>query len=132
MMRALLALAQRGGLDGDLLRSHDYFEPDYTKPLLFMADGHVLQQRARAQHLVADQWAMMNETGNYPGQPWLWPYTFWYQISPFKSSENADILVWLLMALLGLALICVPVIPGVRSIPRLIPVYRLIWREHYR
>ena len=24
---------------------------------------------------------MMNETGNYPGQPWMWLYTFWYQIA---------------------------------------------------
>ncbi len=25
---------------------------------------------------------MMNETGNYPGQPWMWLYTFWYQVPP--------------------------------------------------
>jgi hypothetical protein len=25
-----------------------------------------------------------------------------------------------------------PLIPGLRSVPRLIPVYRLIWWEHYR
>ena len=31
---------------------------------------------------------MMNETGNYPGQAWLWLYTFWYQIPPFSSSGN--------------------------------------------
>jgi hypothetical protein len=35
---------------------------------------------------------MMNETGSYPGQVWLWLYTFWYQI----------------------------------------PIYKLIWRDHYR
>ena len=27
---------------------------------------------------------------------------------------------------------CVPFIPGVRDIPRWIPIYKLIWREHYR
>jgi len=26
----------------------------------------------------------------------------------------------------------VPFIPGVRSIPRRIKIYRLIWRDHYR
>jgi hypothetical protein len=36
------------------------------------------------------------------------------------------------MMLLSLAFVCVPFIPGVRSIPRWIPLYRLIWREHYR
>jgi hypothetical protein len=132
MMRALLTLAQSGGLDGDLLTSHQLFQTDYTKPLLLMADGGLLQRRAQRQHLLGDQWGMMNETGSYPGQPWLWLYTFWYQIEPFKSSENADILVWLVMAVLSVAFVCVPLLPGVRSIPRLVPVYRLIWREHYR
>ena len=28
---------------------------------------------------------MMNETGSYPGQVWLWLYTFWYQIEPFND-----------------------------------------------
>ena len=37
---------------------------------------------------------MMNETGSYPGQAWLWLYTFWYQIKPFSTSANADVLVW--------------------------------------
>jgi hypothetical protein len=26
----------------------------------------------------------------------------------------------------------IPFIPGVRDIPRWIPVYKLIWRDHYR
>jgi hypothetical protein len=76
---------------------------------------------------------MMNETGNYPGQAWLWLYTFWYQVKPLSTSGNADALVWGLMMVLTRALfVLVPFIPGVRSIPRLIPVYRLIWRDYYR
>ncbi len=132
MMRALLALAQSGGLEGDLLTSRQRFQDDYTQPLLFLADGGQLEERARAEHLFASQWAMMNETGSYPGQPWLWPYTFWYRVEPFKSSPNADLLVFIVMALLSVAFVCIPLIPGVRSIPRLIPLHRLIWRERYR
>ena len=75
---------------------------------------------------------MMNETGNYPGQAWLWLYTFWYQVAPFNSSGNGDVLVWGLMMLLSAGLAFTPFIPGLRSIPRLTRVYRLIWREHYR
>jgi hypothetical protein len=131
MMRALLSLAQSGGLDGDLL-GVQAFDTDYTKALLFMADGGVLGERAEAQHLLADQWGLMNETGNYPGQSWLWPYTFLYEIEPIKRSENADVLVSLVIVILSLAFICVPVVPGVRSVPRLLPVHRIIWREHYR
>jgi hypothetical protein len=36
---------------------------------------------------------MMNETGSYPGQVWLWLYTLWYEIKPFSTSPNADVLV---------------------------------------
>lgn len=132
MMRSLLGLAQSGGLDGNLLTSGHFYQTDYTKPLLFMADGKLLELRAEAQHLLGSQWGMMNETGSYPGQVWLWLYTFWYQIEPFSSSANADILVVLVMAVLSLAFICVPFLPMIRSIPRWIPVHRLIWREHYR
>jgi hypothetical protein len=132
MMGGLLSLAQSGGLDGSLLTSRQFFQTDYTKPLLFMADGGLLSERAEGQHLLGDQWGMMNETGSYPGQAWLWLYALWYQIEPFKASENADILVMLVMAVLSLAFICIPLIPGIRSIPRVIPIYRLIWKEHYR
>jgi len=132
MMASLLSLAQARGLDGALLTSRQFYQTDYTKPLLFMADGSLLSDRAEAQHLLGDQWGMMNETGSYPGQVWLWLYTFWYQVEPFKSSDNADALVWALMMLLSLAFVCIPFIPGVRSIPRWIPLHRLIWREHYR
>jgi hypothetical protein len=132
MMQSLLAQAQAGGLDGTLLTSGNFYQSDYTKPLLFMADGGLLADRAQQQHLLGDQWGMMNETGSYPGQVWLWLYTFWYQIKPFSTSANADALVWAVMAVLSLAFVCIPFIPGVRAIPRKIPIYRLVWREHYR
>ena len=132
MLTQLLSLAQSGGLDGALLAQGRFYQTDYTKPLLFMADGTYLEDLARAQHLGGDQWGMMNETGNYPGQAWLWLYTFWYQVKPFSTSGNADALVWSLMALLTAIFVFVPFIPGLRSIPKLVPVYRLIWRNYYR
>jgi hypothetical protein len=82
-----------------------------------------------ADNLGGDQWGMMNEVGNYPGQPWMWLYTFWYQVKPFSTSGNADALVWGLMVVLTIGLVFVPFIPGLRSVPRLIPVHRLIWRR---
>jgi hypothetical protein len=129
----LLDLARSGGLDGALTsQGGQFYATDYTKPLLFLADGTYLEDQARAQHLGGDQWGMMNETGDYPGQAWLWLYTFWYQVKPFSTSDNADALVWGLMALLTLLLALVPFIPGLRAIPRLIPIHRLIWRDYYR
>jgi hypothetical protein len=132
MMGSLLTFAQGGGLDGALLTSRQFYQTDYTKPLLFMADGGVLSNRAQQQGLLGTQWGMMNETGSYPGQVWLWLYTFWYQIKPFSTSANADILVIAVMGLLSLAFILLPFIPGVRDLPRRIPIYKLIWRDHYR
>ncbi len=132
LLDRLLTMAQSGGLDGALLSQKQFFATDYTKPLLFIADGSYLEDRARAEHLGGDQWGMMNETGNYPGQAWLWLYTFWYQVKPFSTSGNADALVWAVMAVLSLAFVLVPFIPGIRSIPRWIPVHRLIWRDYYR
>src|SRR5581483_9838404 len=132
MMRSLLTFAQSGGLDGALLTSKQFYQTDYTKPLLFMADGGVLASRAQGEHLLGSQWGMMNETGSYPGQSWLWLYTFWYQIKPFSTSANADVLVMGVMGVLSLAFILIPFLPGVRDLPRQIPIDRLIWREHYR
>jgi hypothetical protein len=132
MMGSLLTFAQSGGLDGSLLTSKQFYQTDFTKPLLFMADGGVLASRAKTEHLLSTQWGMMNETGSYPGQTWLWLYTFWYQIKPFSTSTNADLLVMALMGILTLAFILIPFLPGVRDLPRRIPIYKLIWREHYR
>ena len=132
MMSSLAGLAASGGLDGALVTSRQFYQTDFTKPLLFLSGGGYFEARAEAQHLLGDQWGMMNETGSYPGQVWLWLYTFWYQISPFDTSENADAQIWVLMMLLSLAFICIPVIPGLRSLPRHLGVHRLIWRDHYR
>jgi hypothetical protein len=132
LLAQLLRQAQTGSLDGALLSQGGFYQTDYTLPLLFLADGSTMAAKADAQHLSGDQWGMMNETGNYPGQPWLWLYTFWYQISPYNHSDNADALVWGTMMVLTLLFVFVPFIPGLRSIPRLVPLYRIIWREHYR
>ena len=134
MMNALLTFAQGGGLDGALLTSKQFYQTDYTKPLLFLADGGVLSGRAQTQHLLGEQWGMMNETGSFPGQVWLWLYTFWYQIKPFTTSwaANADIAVMAVMGVLSLAFVMIPLIPGVSDLPRRLPIYKLIWRDHYR
>jgi hypothetical protein len=129
---SLLALARSGGLEGSLTSSGNFYGGDQTRSVLLLSDGAYLEDRAVAQHLGGDQWGMMNETGNYPGQPWMWLYTFWYQVKPFSTSANADVQVWALMMVLTLGLVLLPFIPGLRSIPRWVPVHRLIWRDWYR
>ena len=132
LVDSLTSMARSGALDGALLSSRQFYGTDYTKPLLFIADGTYLADKAQGQHLSGDQWGMMNETGSYPGQAWLWLYTLWYQVSPINTSANADLQVWGIMMLLTLVLALLPFIPGLRSIPRWSRVYRLIWRQYYR
>lgn len=132
MASGLLTLAQDGNLDGLLTTEATPYPSDFTKPMLFLADGGYLDELGAAQHLHGDQWGMMNETGSYPGQSWLWLFSLWYQVEPFKSSENADAQIFFLLLLLNLAFIFMPKIPFINRLPRLIPLHRLIWRRYYR
>ena len=43
-------------------------------------------------NLTGEQWGVMNETGSYPGQPWLWLYTLWYQVPGWSNSANIDMI----------------------------------------
>ena len=132
LMSRELVVAQSGGLDGFLLsNAASFYQTDYTAALLFMGDGSHLSGLAKDQHLLGNQWGVMNETGRYPGQAWLWLFQMWYQIPPYNTSANVDLLVVLTMGVLSLALVLVPFIPGLRDIPRWIPVHRLIWRRFY-
>ena len=139
MMSNLLGIAQTGGLDGLLMVNGRFYQTDYTPALLFMGDGSYLSGLAEQSNLLGDQWGMMNETGRYPGQTWLWLYTMWYQVPPFTSdsgflglnASNADLGIIILMTLLTAALALVPLIPILRDIPRWVPIHRLIWRGYY-
>jgi hypothetical protein len=132
LMSQLFAMSRTGALDGALTKTPQLYGTNYTKPLLFLADGAYMESMATARNLTGSQWGMMNETGNFPGQAWLWLYTLWYQVPPMNSSSNGDVEVWAIMMALTVLLALLPFIPGLRSIPRWTRVYRLIWREHYR
>src|SRR5215813_2994549 len=72
LMSYELAMARSGSLDSDLLAQRQFYGTDFTKPLLFIADGGYYAQLASNEHLTGDTWGVMNETGSYAGQPWLW------------------------------------------------------------
>jgi hypothetical protein len=140
MMSNLLAVAQSGGLDGLLVINGRFYQTDYTQPLLFMGDSGYLDGLATDANLTGDRWGVMNETGQYPGQTWLWLFSFWYQVPPFTSDTgflglnggNADLGIIILMTVLTIALALVPFIPFLRDIPRWVPIHRLIWRRYYK
>ncbi|MHB1986569.1 MAG: cytochrome b N-terminal domain-containing protein [Acidimicrobiales bacterium] len=127
-----LTLARSGALDADLLAQRPFYGTNFTKPLLFLEDGSYFASKAAGAHLVGTQWGVMNETGSYPGQPWLWLYSLWYQVPGFSTSANVDLIAIYLTGVATILLLAVPFIPGLRDIPRVIPVYRLVWRVWYR
>jgi hypothetical protein len=139
LMDRMLTLARSGGLDALLLSSNHFYQTDFTVPLLFLDDGGYIANLATQQKLIGSDWGVMNETGRYPGSAWLWLYTMWYQVPPFNSTTgflgistaNTDLAVVGVMLLLTALLFLVPVIPGLRDIPRWIPIHKLIWRRHY-
>jgi hypothetical protein len=131
MLTALLNLGRAGLLEPAVDRSDRIYSTDNTRSLLFL-QASALPALAHQYHLVGTQWGMMNETGNYPGQAWLWLYTFWYQVPAYASSPNVDVLVIATMGVLTLILILLPWIPGLNRLPRLLGVYRLIWKDYYR
>jgi len=130
LMSSELTLAQSGALDTDLVTNSGFYGTDFTKPLLFLEDGTYYASVAQAKHLTGTQWGVTNETGSYPGQPWLWLYQLWYQIGPIGSSHNVDLIAIYLTLLATLLLMLVPFIPGVRDLPRWIPIHKLIWRRY--
>ncbi len=132
MLAAELALARSGAIDADLLAQQPFYGTNYTKPLLFLEDGQYFANLATSMNLSGTQWGVMNETGSYPGQPWLWLYQLWYQLPGFRTSVNADLIAIYLTGAATILLLCIPFIPGLRDIPRWIPVHRLIWRDWNR
>jgi prepilin signal peptidase PulO-like enzyme (type II secretory pathway) len=129
MVSTELTLARSGALDADLIAGHQFYGTDFTKPLLFLEDGEYFAQQASAQHLTGSQWGVMNETGSYPGQPWLWLYTLWYQVPGFDNSANVDMIAIYLTGAATILLLALPFVPGLRDVPEIIPLHRLVWRN---
>ncbi len=132
MLASELALARSGAIDADLIAQQAFYGTNYTLPLMFLNDGMYYAGLAQSMNLTGSQWGIMNETGSYPGQPWLWLYQLWYQLPGFRTSANADLIAIYLTGAATILLLCIPFIPGLRDIPRWIPVHRLIWRDWNR
>jgi hypothetical protein len=129
MLATELTLARSGAIDADLSGTQPFYGTNFTEPLLFLNDGAYYANQATAEHLTGDQWGVMNETGSYPGQPWLWLFQLWYHVPGFDNSANVDLIAIYLTGVATILLLAVPFIPGLRDIPRWIPVHRLVWRS---
>jgi Cytochrome b(N-terminal)/b6/petB len=129
MLANELTMARSGALDASMLGQEPFYGTNFTGPLLFLEDGSYFANKAEAMNLGGDEWGVMNETGSYPGQPWLWLYTLWYQVPGWTNSANIDMIAIYMTGVASILLLAIPFIPGLRDIPRLVPVHRLIWRD---
>jgi hypothetical protein len=53
----------------------------------------------------------------------------WYHVHGWSNSDNIDLIAIYMTGLATVLLLAIPFIPGLRDIPRWIPVHRLIWRN---
>ena len=83
-------------------------------------------------YLAGSSWGITNEVGNFPGAWWLVPYTVWYQFGPGLTSQNADLIAMILTAVVSIPFMLLPWIPGLRDIPKLTRVYKLMWSDYYK
>ena len=77
---AELAIANNGSLDGYFQGSQQQLSTNTTQATMFFSDGTLWETIAEAQGVGGDQWGVMNELWNFPGQVWLWLYSGMYQI----------------------------------------------------
>ncbi len=143
MVDALYNQAKSGALDafmtsGQGANSGTFYNLDYTKPLMFLADGVYYNATGSsnaapryAGYLGGDQWGVVNEVANWPGAWWLTPYSIWYQFGPGLNSGNGDLFVMILVGIFSMFILFIPFIPGVNRIPKWIPIYKIMWKDYY-
>jgi hypothetical protein len=133
IIAAEMAIADNGSLDGYFQGSQQQLSTDTTLGTMFFSDGTLWTTIAEAQGVGGDQWGVMNELWNFPGQVWLWLYAGMYQIPALNSNNsNLDLDVGLLMIVGGFLLpMFAPWIPVINRIPLWIPLYKIIYRKYY-
>jgi hypothetical protein len=135
IIAAEMRAAHNGTLDGYFQSSQQQLSTNTYKATMFFSDGTLWSTIAQGQGIAGSQWGVMNEAWNFPGQVWLWLYSGMYQVPALDPANNSnlDLDVGLLMIALGFLLpMFAPWIPGINRIPRLIPLYKIIYRRYYR
>lgn len=133
MMKDELQMAQSGLLSGALDRetNQGVYRWNVQNDLLFL-QGAPLTQIAKSRDMLGGQWGINHDEVADPGPWWLTPYTFFYQIPPWSTSSAGDEMAAYTAGLLFFLLILVPWIPGLNRLPRILPLYKVIWRDWYK
>lgn len=132
LVSAEMAIARSGALDGYFRNGPAEVNTNPTESTMFFSDGSLWFAIADAQGVGSEQWGVMNEIWNYPGQFWLVLYAAPYHFPAIASSTSGDLWVGTIVIVVGMLLqLLLPWIPGLRDIPRLIPFYRVAYRRYY-
>ncbi len=144
LSKAATDMAVSGAYDNALTGQGQFFQTDQTKQLLLMGDGTFMDDKATELNLQGNTWGMMNEAGSWPGQQWLAFASVWYQLPAFNApdeqadgftrtlTDNADAIIATILVFLLFTFLFTPFIPGLRSIPKWIPLHRLVWKDYYK
>jgi len=143
LAKGVVTMALSGAYDNALTAQGQFFQTDQTKQLLLMGDGSYMDDKATELNLQGNTWGMMNEAGSWPGQQWLAFASVWYQLPAFNApddatgftrtlTDNADVIIALILVVLLGTFLFTPFIPGLRDLPRWIPLHRLVWKDYYK
>ncbi len=124
MVMADLQLAQTGYLD-QYLQSVETGHA-YHLVNIWLYDHPSMLNTAIAQGLTDDQWGMVKERG-FPVGPWYLFIPAVFHVELPGGSGGPGCILWNL-AFAFLLLIIVPLTPGLRSLPKYLKLYRLIYR----
>jgi hypothetical protein len=124
LVKADLQLAQGGYLE-------QYFqavEPGHAYHLtnIWLYDHPHLLNTAVDQGLTDDQWGMVKERG-FPVGPWYLFIPAVFHVKLPNGATGPGFVFWNLV-FAGILLFIVPLVPGLRSLPRYLRLYRLIYR----
>ena len=133
MMNAELQLARSGLLSGALSRETNQgaYRWNVQNDLLFL-QGAELHKYSDDIDMSGEQWGINHDEQAYPGPWWLTPYTFFYQVPPWSTSAAGDEMAAYTVGVLFLLLVILPWVPGLNRLPKVLPLYKLIWKDWYR
>ncbi len=124
LVKADLQLAQMGYLEQYL----QAVDPGHSFHLvnIWLYDHPNLLNTAVAQGLTDDQWGMVKERG-FPVGPWYLAVPAVFHVYFPSGSTGQGFVLWNLL-FAAILLFVVPLVPGVRDIPKYLKLYRFIYR----
>ncbi len=124
LVQADLTIAQRGHLEQNLVGQ----DPGHSLQLgtIWLYDHPAMLNYAMTGGLTDDQWGMVKERGFSVG-PWYLIIPAIFHVKFPKGATGTGFVLWNLLAA-SIFLLAVPLLPGLRNLPRRLRLYRFVYR----